>query len=117
MSRDVFGQKGDFVTSPEIGQIFGELIAVWLITEYQKIGSPQPFQIIELGSGRGTLIQDVLRVCSKFRISESMSIHLVEISPFLSKLQAQRLCYSSNEVEPQNEATYYRVGETLSGKT
>lgn len=115
MSRDVFGQKGDFITSPEVVQIFGELIAVWIITEYQKIGSPQPVQLIELGPGRGTLIQDILRVCTKFQMSESMSVHLVEISPYLSKLQSQKLCYSSNEVDPQNNFPHYRVGETVSG--
>lgn len=115
MSRDVFGQQGDFITSPEIGQIFGELIAVWLIAEHQKVGSPQPLQIIELGPGRGTLAQDILRVCSKFQHSDSLSFHLVELSPYLSKLQSQKLCYSSNEVDPQLKTPYYRVGETVSG--
>ena len=115
MSRDVFGQKGDFITSPEVGQIFGELIAIWLIAEYQKIGLPQPLQLIELGPGRGTLIQDILRVFSKFQVNESMSIHLVELSPFLSKMQSQKLCYSSGEVDPQHNLPYYRAGETVSG--
>lgn len=115
MSRDVFGEKGDFITSPEIGQIFGELIAVWIIAEHQKIGSPLPFQIVELGPGRGTLAQDILRVCSKFQLSNTMSFHMVELSPYLSKLQSQKLCYSSNEVDPQLKMPYYRVGETLSG--
>lgn len=115
MSRDVFGEKGDFITSPEINQIFGELIAVWIIAEYQKVGCPYPMQLVELGPGRGTLIQDVLRVCTKFQVHETMSIHLVEMSPFLSKLQSQRLCYSSSEMDPQNNLPYYRAGETLSG--
>lgn len=115
MSRDVFGQRGDFITSPEIGQIFGELIAVWLISEYQKIGSPEPLQLVELGPGRGTLIHDILRVFAKLKMPSSFSIHLVELSPFLSKLQAQKLCYSSTEVNAQAQAPYYRVGETLTG--
>lgn len=115
MSRDVFGQQGDFITSPEIGQIFGELITVWLITEYKKVGSPQPLQIIELGPGRGTLIQDILRVWTKFKVADDMSIHLVELSPYLSKLQAQTLCYSSGEMDPKNNLPYYRMGETVSG--
>lgn len=114
MSQDVFGQKGDFITSPEIGQIFGELIAVWCITEHQKIGSPEPLQLIEMGPGRGTLIQDILRIFAKLNMS-SISIHLVELSPFLSKLQAQRLCYTSAEIGPQNQVPYYRMGETLTG--
>ena len=114
MSRDVFGQQGDFITSPEIGQIFGELIAIWCLAEYQKLGSPQTLQLVELGPGRGTLIQDLLRVFGHFEISETMSIHLVELSPYLSKLQSHKLCYSSTEVDI-NSSPYYRVGETLGG--
>lgn len=115
MSKDVFGQKGDFVTSPEIGQIFGELVAVWCITEHQKLGSPEPLQIIELGPGRGTLTQDVLRVFAKLNMSSSISIHLVELSPYLSKLQAQKLCYSFAEMNPQSQSPCYQMGETLTG--
>ncbi|KAG5681943.1 hypothetical protein PVAND_011344 [Polypedilum vanderplanki] len=117
MCRDVFGSKGDFITSPEISQIFAELVAAWCIVEYQKVGMPKPLQIIELGPGRGTFIQDILRVCSKLRIvpSDSLSIHLVELSPYLSKMQAQKLCYSSTEFEKQNDLPFYRIGETVSG--
>jgi NADH dehydrogenase [ubiquinone] 1 alpha subcomplex assembly factor 7 len=114
MSRDVFGQQGDFITSPEIGQIFGELIAIWCLAEYQKIGSPQPLQLVELGPGRGTLMQDMLRVFGHFEVAESLSIHLVELSPYLSKLQSQKLCYSSSEVDTNN-FPYHRMGETLGG--
>lgn len=115
MSRDVFGQQGDFITSPEIGQIFGELIGVWCLAEYQKIGSPKPLQIVELGPGRGTLIHDILRVWLQFQDPDNITIHLVELSPFLSKLQSQKLCYSSSEIDPQLNLPHYRMGETLSG--
>jgi NADH dehydrogenase [ubiquinone] 1 alpha subcomplex assembly factor 7 len=117
MSRDVFGQHGDFVTSPEISQIFGELIAAWCLTEYQKIGSPQPLQLIELGPGRGTLIHDIIRVCSRLKIVpvDSLSIHFVELSPFLSKMQAQKLCYKTQEFEKETNLPFYRIGETVTG--
>lgn len=62
--RDQFGQKGDFITSPEISQIFGELIAVWFVAEWIGQGRKQKgVELIEIGPGRGTLMDDMLRVC------------------------------------------------------
>lgn len=112
MSKDVFGHQGDFITSPEIGQVFGEMIAIWFVTEWQKLGSPTPLQIVELGPGRGTLMQDIIRVFAKFKLSDNTSIHFVEVSDFLSRMQAQKLCIKHKEV---SDLLYYREGETASG--
>lgn len=114
MNKDVFGSRGDYITSPEINQIFGELISIWCLVEWQKVGSPSPVQLIELGPGRGTMLQDVLRVLTRFDIHRSLSVHLVEVSPFLANAQANRLCYKQSESSNSSDK-FYLHGETVSG--
>lgn len=61
--RDQFGKRGDFVTSPEISQVFGELLGLWLTAEWHIQGRKKyGVEIIEVGPGRGTLMDDILRV-------------------------------------------------------
>jgi NADH dehydrogenase [ubiquinone] 1 alpha subcomplex assembly factor 7 len=57
MTRDPLGAAGDFTTSPEISQVFGELIGVWVAQVWQQIGSPRKFALVELGPGRASLCQ------------------------------------------------------------
>ena len=92
MTRDPFGAGGDFVTAPEISQLFGELVGVWCATAWRMLGSPAPFNLVELGPGRGTLMGDILkagRVMPEFR--EAAQVHLVETSPVLRDAQARIL--------------------------
>ena len=92
MTREPFGANGDFVTAPEISQMFGELIGVWLAEAWRAAGAPTPANLIELGPGRGTLMSDVLRVA---RIApdflDAVDPFLVEISPRLRDIQRQTL--------------------------
>ncbi|CAH8496434.1 unnamed protein product [Schistosoma intercalatum] len=104
-THSVFGKSGDFTTSPEICQIFGELIGVWLLEEWKRQNSPKHLQLVELGPGRGTLCSDILRVLSKFPdIYSTLSIHLVEISQSMQQTQKQTmektLSYLDNKPPP-----------------
>ncbi|CAG2174165.1 unnamed protein product, partial [Oppiella nova] len=104
MKDDVFGAKGHFTTSPEISQIFGELIAVWLLNEWQRYGCPKPLRVVELGPGRGTLAADVGRVLSQFSHSKDVtSLHLIELSPHLTQIQEQNICGTVSLIE-RNES-------------
>ncbi|KAH8732172.1 S-adenosyl-L-methionine-dependent methyltransferase [Phaeosphaeriaceae sp. PMI808] len=91
--QDQFGTKGDFVTSPEISQVFGELVGIWLYAEWLAQGKKEKVQIIEVGPGRGTLMDDVLRTVSSFKAFASSieAIYLIEASPHLQKQQGKLL--------------------------
>jgi len=92
MTRDPFGRSGDFVTAPEISQMFGELLGVWIADAWLAAGAPARASLVELGPGRGTLMADVLRVLRVApRFLEAISVHLVETSPVLRDIQRQTL--------------------------
>ena len=92
MTRDPFGQQGDFITAPEISQMFGELIGVWCANTWIKMGRPSPCAVVELGPGRGTLMVDALRAIRKVSgMAEALSITLVETSPVLRQSQKKLL--------------------------
>ncbi|KAL2018902.1 hypothetical protein VTK56DRAFT_10269 [Thermocarpiscus australiensis] len=93
--RDQFGVKGDFVTSPEISQVFGELCGIWFVTEWLAQGRrSKGVELIEVGPGRGTLMDDMLRTMQKFPdMANSIdAIYMVEASPELREAQKRLLC-------------------------
>ncbi|XP_065185385.1 protein arginine methyltransferase NDUFAF7, mitochondrial-like [Sycon ciliatum] len=93
MKREVFGRQGDFITSPEISQTFGEVIGAWLLHQWRATGAQSPVRLIELGPGRGTLTSDILRtVCQFGDVRSSLHVHLVEISPYMRGRQRRLLC-------------------------
>jgi len=91
-TRDPFGAKGDFTTAPEISQLFGELVAAWVIDTWSKMGAPSTLYLVECGAGRGTLMADILRIAQKVpQFYDAISVHIVEISPVLKTKQQKAL--------------------------
>jgi NADH dehydrogenase [ubiquinone] 1 alpha subcomplex assembly factor 7 len=90
--RRPVGGAGDFVTAPEISQIFGELIGLWCADLWQRIGRPEPVIVCELGPGRGTLMADLLRAAAALpAFRRALRLYLVEASPLLRAEQRRRL--------------------------
>ena len=116
MTRDPFGAAGDFTTSPEISQVFGEMLGVWCVNAWMSLGSPSPFTLVELGPGRGTLMADVLRAAkASTEFMLAVEVHMVEMSPVLQKLQREKLdahvtWHSSIDMLP-NMPTLYVANE------
>ena len=91
-TRIPIGGKGDYITAPEMTQVFGEVIAGWLINAWHQAGAPTPFHLVEIGPGRGTLMADILRTMQSLKIPLSeMTVHLVELSPLLKDIQKTTL--------------------------
>jgi SAM-dependent MidA family methyltransferase len=93
MTREPFGAAGDFTTAPEISQMFGELIGVWVLSAWQAIGHPVPVTLAEIGPGRGTLMKDMLRSLEKLDpfFARKATIAMVETSPRLAAVQQATL--------------------------
>jgi NADH dehydrogenase [ubiquinone] 1 alpha subcomplex assembly factor 7 len=100
--RDVLGATGDFVTAPEISQVFGELIGLWCAAVWQQMGSPPRVSLIEFGPGRGTLMADALRAARLLpAFADALTVHLVEVSEKLRAVQAKTLeAYGAISIAP-----------------
>jgi SAM-dependent MidA family methyltransferase len=91
-TRDPLGSGGDFTTAPEISQMFGELIGLWMLEAWSAMGRPDPVHLVELGPGRGTLMADLLRATKLLPdFGGAVQVHLVETSPVLKRKQQAAL--------------------------
>lgn len=91
-AADPLGAGGDFITAPEISQMFGEMIGFFLVNLWQQMREPASFTVLELGPGRGTLMQDALRVATRAEgFADALHLQLFETNPALKALQAERL--------------------------
>lgn len=95
-NEKVFGAEGDFTTAPEVSQMFGEMIGLWLADRWIKMGRPDAINLVELGPGRGTLMADILRATSPVEdFQDAINVHFVEASKQLRALQAEKVPLAS----------------------
>jgi SAM-dependent MidA family methyltransferase len=99
-ARNPLGIDGDFITSPEISQMFGELIGIWCADFWLKLGKPEDINIVELGPGRGLLMRDLLRATKHIPgFHDSVSVEMVEISETLQLIQKEELKNSGEKLK------------------
>ena len=92
MKKNPFGIKGDFITAPNISILFSEMIAIWIISFRQNLKSPKEFNLIELGSGNGEMIDQIIKTFENFPLFEKCcKINILEKSPYLKKIQKNKL--------------------------
>lgn len=100
-TRDPFGRGGDFVTAPEVSQLFGEMIGIFLVHAWEKHLRPRRnVRLAEIGPGRATMMADVLRVIQKLapELYAAVTIHLVETSPALRDVQRNTLAIHAGKI-------------------
>lgn len=100
-SLEEIGAGGDFVTSPEVSQLFGEVLGLWAYSLYKALGSPKVIHLVEMGPGKGTLMGDMLRVLHTLGSADmvpALRVHMIEASPSLSKVQADTLSRYSTSI-------------------
>ena len=92
MKNNPFGKEGDFVTSPLISNLFGDMLAVWCVAFWQHIGRPNKFLLVELGPGDGSLCQNLIKTFKQFEdFYNSLNINLLEISDKLKTIQKAKI--------------------------
>ncbi len=92
MKKNPFGDKGDFITAPNISRLFSEMIAVWIISFWQSLGSPKKFNLVELGAGNGEMMKILIESFKNFpSFYKSCNLVIHEKSPFLIRIQKKKL--------------------------
>ncbi|MEI8295461.1 MAG: SAM-dependent methyltransferase [Alphaproteobacteria bacterium] len=93
------GGHGDYITAPEMTQVFGELLALWAYVQWQNKGCPHPFALIELGPGNGTLMQDALRIIQRYPdFAAAAHVYLLEKNQHLRNQQQQKLSTYNDKI-------------------
>jgi len=88
MKKNPFGESGDFITAPNISTLFSEMIAIWVISFWEKLNCPKKFNLIELGAGNGEMMRVLIRTFNKFpQFKKSCKINILEKSELLQRTQ------------------------------
>ncbi|GMT19968.1 hypothetical protein PFISCL1PPCAC_11265 [Pristionchus fissidentatus] len=114
--KKVFGDEGDFITAPELTQLFGEMIGIWCYHELGMTGHKGAWNLVECGPGTGQLASDLLRVFEKFG-EKDVSLHLIEASDALIDAQEETLCgqKTSNTTTPKEGQNWVRANQSRDG--
>ena len=92
IKKNPFGKEGDFITAPNISRLFSEMIAIWILSFWQSLGSPKKFNLIELGAGNGEMMKVLIESFQNFPIFlKSCNFIIHEKSPSLIKIQKKKL--------------------------
>lgn len=113
-TRDPLGSDGDFITAPEISQMFGEVLGLWIIQSWKDMGSPGGFNLVEMGPGRGIMMSDILRALQLAPdCLENLSVYLIEASAALQAVQGKTLADSPAPVYWVNSLDDVPLGPTV----
>jgi NADH dehydrogenase [ubiquinone] 1 alpha subcomplex assembly factor 7 len=116
-NAQVIGRQGDFITSPEISQVFGEIMALSFVNQWHQMGCPSDILLVELGPGRGTLMADMIRTFKQFPdFWKTLTIYLVEVCSALIQQQKDLLGDAVTHVPtlaatPESDVTFIIANE------
>lgn len=114
IKQSVIGREGDFITAPEISQVFGELVGLWSAVVWQQMGSPARLNVVEMGPGRGTLLRDALRAACKVpNFIDALDVHLVESNERLIPMQRKTLESASSTLRWHASSQTVPVGPAI----
>ena len=92
MKKNPFGEKGDFITAPNISILFSEMIAIWIISFWENLNKPKKFNLVELGAGNGEMMKTLINTFDKFPLfKDACSINILEKSKLLKNIQRKNI--------------------------
>ena len=98
------GRTGDFITSPEISQLFGEIVGVWCVDAWKRLGEPERFALLELGAGSGIMMSDIIRVTQKVSgFTNGMNVFILESNQILRGKQKENISIQYSYLESLSE--------------